>query len=141
MYDLLELLLDGIVTDMFITEQLHLTLKPIADKTDSTVRFEQSVLAGTILTQRQTLNSTLFHSRLIGRTSVVQNVGVIADRLSWNGRIYAVSEVVFRGDRAGIILVCCQQDRELDCIVEAMAECRRMEADCSATSLACTGHC
>ena len=126
--------------DMFITERLHLRVKPEAELVRNTTAYERSSLALVLCTQLDELEKGHLHSGLRGR--VVQFPGsssaLCADALVCSGLCVGTDDIVFYLESAGCVLACLLDDGELLVLVEELLLVARATAQTSKWRLTTT---
>ena len=134
MWDVCEQLArDPFVLDCFVVERLHRRAKRVGNNIQNTRTYERSILAATLHSHRNSLQSQDVHcSGLHGRIALCPDSGVfVANTLLLNGLHVSIGDLVFCGSGLGRILNCCSEYRILYVLVEHMVFRRQLTSHSS----------
>ena len=116
---------DGMVLDAFSLERLHLRAKRIAEQAKNTTRFEETAIAGLILSHLQSLRE-IEEEGLQGKTRILQEFSNTFQAISaaWKGIRVKRNDVVYHGNGLGQVVTCARKADEIPfCIVETYHRC------------------
>lgn len=110
------------VVDAFLIEKEHLVARAIADRTDNTLIFEQTTLAGILNSQVGSLLAMGPQAELLGEAVPLPGFdAIVADNVTIDGVKYSVGDIVFHSATPGRIVACAQEGDDLFLIVDALA--------------------
>ncbi len=121
-----------VVLDALLVGKTHLIAKSIADRTDNTIDFEKSVLAGVLNYQVGSLLQLGPQQELMGKSSPFPGFPAsrVADSLCIEGVTVSVNDFVFLGARLGRVAACASEGDDLFLVVDALALVRRNADHC-----------
>ena len=118
------------VPDAFLVEKEHLVAKPIAERVRNTSISEESVLAGTLHSQIESLSRLGSKCVLMGNCLPMPGFpqASVADNLEIEGVGMSVDDIVFHNHTPGIILACAREGDDYFVIVSEFALHTRLSA-------------
>jgi hypothetical protein len=124
MFDIADQLeIDEMVFDQLIIERLHLTVKPHAQRVDNLSIFEASVGKGVLIDQLEGVKSLRLQCTLGDARHSYRRPGTDATfnvQMHINGMHLHEGDVVFYGERAGVIVTCAQEGIRFYAIVKEL---------------------
>ena len=119
------------VLDAFVIEKEHLAAKPIADRTDNTIDYEASVLAGMLHSQVESLGRLGPRATLIGKSAPLEafDDARVCDRVEIDGVPFVVGDFVHCESKQGKVVACCEQDDDLFLIIDVLVTVERLSKD------------
>ena len=134
MFDIADQLeLDPMVFDQLIVERLHLKVKPHASRVDNLRTFEASVGKGVLYDQLHALKNVRRTRTLGDEKYSYRHPGTDATfniRMHIDGMHLEADDVVFYGERAGVILTCAQEGNRFYAIVKELVLNRATTSNC-----------
>jgi hypothetical protein len=114
---------DRIVIDMFIIERLHLKIKSIAEPVKNTSQFERSVMAGVVnVSLKPTAENNCWSHALLGTRREIGDDMHEAKKMRVYGLLIEDGDVVFNGDKCGIVQACLLVSGVLHAVVENLSQ-------------------
>jgi hypothetical protein len=109
--------------DTYPLERNHIGVKAVASHIRNLRCFEASLLSSVVTAQRRALCEEPLGDRLIGSTAHLPNTAgqiKVADKLTIDGLVVAINDVVFKGDQCGKVLAALQEEDRLFVIVKRL---------------------
>ena len=107
---------DGAVIDALVIERIHLQVKAVAEPVTNLRTFEATVLGGVVVRSVEVRREFRGRSCLRGR---VERHGraKLGSHLTVEAAHFSIGDIVFRGESAGVVEFCIEEDDEFALVV------------------------